>query len=298
MTTGWRCVLELDRRRAVKSGSAAALAEAIRRGADLRIYTEFIHNEHIDTTSDNPERIRETADFRVTYLLENRWVAGIINLRMPIDLPNGFGPRPSMSFFLYNQDGRQAIARPFLDGQSTGGSPGPSPVNPPPDMPKYHQFDSWDAETSAPSHNFVYDFEVFRYCVGDEWREVLHHSAEGDVVSGSPDALVEAFSRGCEVKVGIRGLCDDLEKQPIDHEVFVQVGSCYYYTERRQFMAASQPVVRVKPAIPLQYLSRGWDFGWLMPRSDGHVARWLCNPYSLKFEKSARRHAIRWFVRG
>lgn len=293
----WQCVLTLDKQRRPVAGVAPALRDALRRGADLRIYTEFIHNEHIDPTSANPERIREVADFRVTYLLEDRWAAGIINLRMPIALPNGFGPRPSMSFFLYNEDGQQGIARPYLDGQSPRGAPGPSAARSFPDMPQYHQFDNWDTETNAPSHNFVYDFEVFRYCVSDTWREVLHHDAEGRVRSGSVDALVEAFSRGCEVKVGLRDLCADLRPEVGTHEVFVQVGSCYYYTQQRLFMAAAQPVVRVTPAIPLRYRSGGWDCGWLMPRSDGHVARWLCDPYTLAFAKSQSRHAIRWFVR-
>ena len=38
------------------------------------------------------------------------------NMPMPVALPGGFGPRESMSRFLYNQDGHQAIARPLLDG--------------------------------------------------------------------------------------------------------------------------------------------------------------------------------------
>src|SRR5262249_40580421 len=82
-----------------------------------------------------------------------------------------------------------------------------------------------------------------------------------------------------------------------EHEIFVHVGSCYYYTKRKQFMAASQPVVRVKPGIPMRYESKGWDFGWLMPRSDGFVARWLVDPYTLRFRKSRGRYAMRWFVR-
>jgi hypothetical protein len=296
----WKCALVLDRERRVVSGSTEALSSAIRRGADMRIYTEFRHNEHIDTKSDNPELIKEVADFRITYLLDNRWVAGIINLRQPVDLPNGFGPRPSMSFFLYNQNADQAIARPYLDGEPATGELGKSPLDDHSDMPKYHQFDAWDSGTNAPSSNFAYDFETYKFWVCDDWEEVYSNSADGKVLSGSIDALTEAFTAGREVKVGISGLCADMNEDlttAIPHEVFVQCGSCYYYTERKQFMAASQPVVRVKPAIPLRYKSREWDFGWLMTRSDGHVARWLINPYKLKFERSYGRYAMRWFVR-
>ncbi len=77
----WRSALVLNAQRQVVSGSAEALAAAIRHGADLHIYTEFRHNEHIDIKSTNPELIQEVSEFRATYLLEDRWVAGIMTLR-------------------------------------------------------------------------------------------------------------------------------------------------------------------------------------------------------------------------
>jgi hypothetical protein len=292
----WRCALALDRRRAVSAGSEAALCRAIRNAADLRIYTEFLHHEHLEPGSANHEVVQEVSDFRVTYLVEERWVAGIMTLRMPITPPVGFGPRASMSFFMYNQDGRQAIARPFLDGVPATAAPGPSPLDDHRDMPKYHQDDAWDTGTNAPSSNFIYDFEAFRYLVRDEWQEALAHQADGTVTAGSLAALVEAFTSGAEVKVAIRGLCADLGSG-VDHELFVQTGPGYYSTERKIFCAGTQPVVRVKPAVPMRYASRGWDFGWLLARTDGCVARWLCDPYALAFRKSESRHALRWFVR-
>ena len=299
MTT-WRCALELDSKRSVTSGSAADLAKAIGRGADLRIYTEFLHNEHIDVGSSSAERIREVAEFGVTYRIDNQWTAGIMSLRQPIELPVGFGPRSSMSFFLYNQDGTQAIARPYLDGVPAEAPLGPSPASPPVHMPKYHAFDSWDEGTNAPSHNFVYDFDIFRFCVSDSWREVLRHSATGEVLSGSLAELVEAFSSGCSIKLGIEGLCADLAPEPqpaVHHEVFVEGGSAYYYTEQKLFIIGSHPLVRVSPRVPMQYASRNWDFGWLMVRSDGHVVYRRCDPYSLRFSDHTTRNAIRWFVR-
>ena len=295
----WKQVLELSSDRRVVSGSATPLAEAIRAGADLRVGTEFLHNQHIDVTSPSAERIREVAEFGVTYLLQDSWAAGVMSLRQPISLPLEFGPRPSMSFFLYNEDGQQAIARPYLDGVAPSGEPGSAPPDTPANMPKYHTQSTWDAETNAPASNFVYDFDVYRFHVRDGWREVLSHDADGRVRSGSVAALVEAFSAGREVKVSVRGLCDDLadaNASPIDHEVFVQIGSSYYYTEQALFIAGSHPVVRVKPGIPLLYQTRGWDFGWLMLRTDGRVVYRCCDPYTLKFEDRALRCAIRWFV--
>jgi len=145
----WTCVLELDRNRKITGGSETSLADAVRRGADLRIYTEFYNHEHLDVKSKNTELVKEVSDFRTTYLVADRWTAGIMTLRMPISPPDGFGPRASMSFFMYNQDGRQAIARPFLEGGIAVGKPGPSPLDDHSDMPKYHQLDAW---TPGPTH--------------------------------------------------------------------------------------------------------------------------------------------------
>ncbi len=298
--SNWRCALELDAKRNVVAGSTAALAAAIGRAADLRIYTEFLHNEHIDVTSPSSERIREVADFGVTYRVDHHWSAGIMSLRQPIELPTGFGLRPSMSFFLYNQDGTQAIARPYLDGDPVQATPGSAPTQFPKNMPKYHVLDASDAGTNAPSQNFVYDFDVFRYCVNDSWREVLRHSASGEVEAGSIDDLVEAFSSGCAIKLGVSNLCANLVEdkgRACEHEVFVQGGSAYYYTDQKLFLIGSHPLVRVRPAVPLRYTSQGWDFGWLMVRSDGYVVYRRCDPYTLKFSDHATRHAVRWFVR-
>jgi hypothetical protein len=295
----WTNIVSLDSGRNVRTGSTKDLVAAIRRGADLRILTDFRHNEHIDTSSANPELVREVSEFRVTYLIEDRWAAAIMSLRQPVSGPEGFGPRPSMSFFMYNQDGQQAIARPYLDGSSAIGEPGPSIPVQPPNMPKYHTLDAWDAETNAPSSNFIYDFEIYDFLVRDDWQEVLSHGADGSVVAGSLDALTEAFRRGREVKVGLRGLCADLKRGggASDHEVFVQTGSNYHYTERGLFFAGTHPVVRVSPSIPMRYTSRGWDFGWLFVRTDGFVQSLLYDPYTLKPRKQDSRHEVRWFVK-
>lgn len=292
--------MELDASRNVVSGSRSDLVDAIGRGADLRIGTEFIHNEHIDVDSPSNERVREVAEFGVTCRADPDWVAGIMSLRQPIELPTGFGPRPSMSFFLYNSDGTQGIARPYLDGEATAEIPGPSPPQAPMNMPRYHVIDQWDAETNAPSQNFVYDFERYRFHVDDSWQEVMRHTANGDVVSGSIDALVDAFSAGCTIKIGAGNLCADLADAASSspaHEVFVQGGSAYYYTDQKLFILGTHPVVRVRPSVPMRYTSHGWDFGWLMARTDGHVVYRSCDPYRLSFSDKNLQLPIRWFVR-
>ena len=51
MSGRWKAVYELDSARAPIAGSSLDLASAIRRGADLRVYSAFRHNEHIDLSS-------------------------------------------------------------------------------------------------------------------------------------------------------------------------------------------------------------------------------------------------------
>lgn len=294
----WRCALELDENRERSSGSEEALCQAIRRGANLRVLAAFRFNEHVDQDSDNDEQVHETLDLPVSYLLDEQWSAGVANLRVPVELPDSFGPRPSISFFLYNQDGRQALARPFLDGDAVIGGPYPDQRHL--TMPKHHLFDQQDDNTNAPSNNFVYEFDFYRYLVWDGYEEVLSHDADGAVRSGSLDALAENFEQGRDIKVGIRSLCADVtddEDPGTKHEVFIHIDHGYLHPKSGYFIGATHPLVRVKPAIPLAYQSHGWDFGWLLVRTDGHCARWLCDPYTLKFHKSQKQYAVRWFVR-
>lgn len=293
----WSCALELDGERHVTAGSPQQLAAAIRCGADLRILTEFRHNEHIDLDSPSRELVREVAQFAVTYLIDDCWSAGIMSLRQPVELPSGFGPRPSMSYFLYNEDGTQAIARLHLDGAPAVGVPGPAANTDIGGMAKYHCHDSWDDATNAPSSNFVYDFDLFRYCVNDRWEQVCAHDASGNIHSGSIEQLADAFADGCAVKVALSGLCADLaDGDTPDHELFVEIGSGYYYTDQQLFIAGSHPVIRVAPAVPLMYRSGGWDSGWLVIRSDGAIVYRRCDPYSLVMDDRSYRCGIRWFV--
>ena len=285
----WNCVLEYDSARKVTSGSPEALREAVRKGADLRIYTGFQHNEHIDVRSKNDDRIQEVSDFPCTYLLDSRWVAAMMTFRQPVQLPGTFGPRASMSFFMYNENGLQSIARPFLDGGECDPSAKETPIL----MEKYHVLSSFDEGTNAPSANFVYDFFSYRFLVNECWQEICSVDENGHVLSGSPRDLEAASLDGCELKVGIDGVCGG----DLKHTMFVQTGPHYFYHREGCMVAETRPFVRVKPAIPLQYASHNWDFGWNVVRSDGNVAGLYYDPYTLKPFRTFERHPVRWFVR-
>ncbi|MBM4072961.1 MAG: hypothetical protein FJ271_29145 [Planctomycetes bacterium] len=299
MSVAWRCVLELDEQMQITSGQPEELRAAIRRGADLRIYSEFYHDEHIEPGSTAHELVQESMDMRVTYLIDDRWCAGVLSLRQPVQLPDRFGPRPSLSLFLYNEDGQQAIARPFLDGVAASPTSGTSAPADHSRMQKYRELSRFDDGTNAPSSNFVYSFERLRYLVREDWRELLRHQADGRVVSGSINELVNEFRNGAEFKIGIRDLCADLTSSgpTLSHEVFVQLGSCYLYTDQQLFIAATHPIPRVRPALPMTYASRNWDYSWLIVRSDGHAALLVYDPYSLQPRRQFGRFELRWFCR-
>ena len=211
------------------AGSKEALVDAIGRGADLRIYTEFLYEEHIlpgggdDRTLDG--LIREVIDFRETILVDGPLRGG------------DHDPAPAARAAARLQRPRsEDVVLPVHDGRRAGAgqprarrrrrasvAPGERTVVPTPaDMPKMGLQEYFDLGTTGPSRNFVYDMEVYRYFVRDEWTEVLAHDADGRVTAGSFAALEEAQIAGREIKVGIRDLGADLAiggAPSVTHEV-------------------------------------------------------------------------------
>ena len=290
-----RCALELDSCRRIVSGSRRLLAEALDRGADLLIATGFRYDEHLVPGDSNHELVEELSDFRVVYRVGEEWSAGVMNLRMPSLGPLGFGPRPSWSFFLYNCDGTQAIARPYLDGDTRIPPTGAAEFTQPADMPKYHILSSFDADTNAPSRNFIYDFEYFRFLVRDDWREVYAHDENGVPRSGSLAELAAALRAGCAVKAAIRNFRAGAESP--DYELFSFLGSSYYSTESGHLAINSQPLVHIRPAVPMRYGSGNWTPGNMLLHSTGEVEFWSYDPYTMRYAKSRERCAIRYFIR-
>lgn len=293
--TAATCVLELDSQRNVISGSRSDLAGALDRGADLLIGTGFYYNEHIRPGHVNGELVDEVSDFRVVYRIGEEWSAGIMNLRMPVEPALGFGPRESWSYFMYNCDGSQAIARPFLDGKNLVPPTGESDFTQPADMPKYHIINRFDAGTNAPSENFIYDFEYYRFMVRDQWQEIYSHDEYGNTLSGSPETLADVALHGGELKAAIRNF-QHQDGAP-DYELFTFLGSTYHHLDTGLFSVNSQPVVLVDVAEPMRYASGNWSFGNMLLQNDGVVWFWSCDPYSMKYTKKSDRCAIRYFTR-
>ena len=303
MSDGWVRALELSSDRSVAAGSQGQLSDAIRRGADLRVYTEFRFEEHIqpggDGDSGHDGLMREVIDFREALLLDDRHVAAITTLRQPLRPPFGFnGTDPRMSYFMYQSDGHQANANLLLGDVPSDvqpGSRGEIPV--PVDMPKMSAEVTYDVGTAGPSRNFIYDMEVYRFFVRDEWEELLAHDAAGRIERGSVDAIEAAQIAGREFKVAIRGLCAELAPGGPDHEVFSVLGSGFFHTRMRLYDALTHPLVRVAPAVPLEYRSYGWDVAWVHVRTDGEAVVRRLDPYTRRFSDRPARFAMRWFAR-
>ncbi len=303
--SGWTCALELAADRSVTAGSSKSLSDAVRRGADLRVYTEWLVEEHLVPYGDVPRRpendgvIQEIIDFRQTCLLNDYHVAAMTTLRQPLAPTMGFnGRQPKMSFFLYNMDGWQCCASLLLDDASSAvAQPGARELRPAlPNMPKMSEEEVFDAGTTAPSRNFVYDMEVYRFWVRDEWTEILAHDSEGNVTAGEFEFVKQAQVDGRELKVAISNLCSDLGAGR-KHEMFTLLGSSFLHTRRNFYEVATHPMVRVAPAIPLCYASFNWDVCWAFLRTDGFAVLRSLNPYTRAFSDRETRFACRWFVR-
>jgi hypothetical protein len=288
------------------SGSFAELSSAIQRGADLRLYTEFLHEEHIAPGSTTPGIndsrnhgvIRESIDFRETVLVEGTHVAGITVLRQPLEPTIGFnGMQPKMSFFMYNMTGEQSHANILLDASPHAGRVGTRRIIPRDAvMPKMSEQEQFDADTSAPCRNFIYDMEMYRFFVRDEWNMIFSHDAEGRALHGTIEEIEQAQIACREFKVGIRGLGKMLGSE-LDHEVFTLVGSGFFHTRRRFYETLSQPLLRVAPAVPMLFKSRNWDLVWISLRTDGVATVRRLDPYTRQHEDIPVRLACRWCVR-
>jgi len=289
----WTCAYQLDKQRNPSAGSSDDLLAALRRGADLRIYTTFDWLDHMGAELPDQGLVEETIDLRVVYLLDEKWVAALTALRYPANAGLGFGTDPSLSFFMYNQSGQFGIARPYFENAAT-----PRAV---PDFgANYHMIDHADYDTASPSHNAIYEFNTFRWLVADDWMEMLAHDAEGNVTAGSLDALNGAFRNGCSIKVAVQNLCRDLtpDGQPaLEHAVLVELGSLYNHIECGFLSGESLPLVRIAPAIPLRYETGNWNFGWILPRTDGVVFHLVVDPYSRAVRQYSDRYAMSWFAR-
>ncbi len=188
---------------------------------------------------------------------------------------------------MYGIDGQQGCANILFDGKTPGASLDV------PRLPKMNAIEQNDPGTFAPSRNFIYDFEAYRFFVRDEWTPILAHDDHGRVTSGSWDNFHAAHRQGREFKVGVTGLWDD----PLQMEMFTLLGSGWVHTARQWYEVLTHPLVRLAPTIPLKYRSGQWDVSWAFLRTDGLARVRSFDPAARVFRDWETRVACRWFVR-
>ncbi len=289
------CVLKLDPKRNIVSGSPEALNEKVRGGADIRISTGFIHNEHIDPSSDDSQLIVETSTFAETVLIDGKWSAYFMTLRQPVGLPTGFGPSNALSLFLYNQDGQQAVGRLVMD--PTESVEASNDVTDDAPFKKTHTISAFDAGTPGYSKNFIYDFEDFRYLANDCYEEIFANDENGRCVSGSVKALEDAYGEGRAIKIAVRGISDVLWGDTgHSDEIYIHCASSYYYTKDKLMITNSLPFISVPADIPLTYKSRSYRYCWMIARCDGRVEIRTFNPFDSEWKTTVAHLPVRWFA--
>lgn len=287
-------ILRLDANRNIVQGSPSQLNSRIAAGADLRISTGFLHNEHIDPNSDDHQQIVETSTFAQTVLIDSKWSAYFMTLRQPVSLPCGFGLANAMSLFLYNQDGQQAMARLTLEGgcnrtieehtEDTGFS-------------KMHTLSIADTDTLGGSKNFIYYFDFFDYLVTACYKETYANTREGDKKLGDIECLHESYRRGAGIKIAVKGISEAIwGKTGHEDEIFIHCGSAYYYTSDKLMITNSLPFISVPADIPLSYKSKSFRYCWLVVRSDGMGELRSYNIFDNQWKTCSIRLSVRWFV--
>ena len=91
-------------------------------------------------------------------------------------------------------------------------------------MKLMHNISDCAIGTNTPASNFIYDFYSYKFLVSDDWTVVFAHDEEGNVTYGSSRALEEASAAGCDIKVGISGICEGVfgKEHTIKHELFMK----------------------------------------------------------------------------
>lgn len=287
-------VLTLDSERRLKSGSTELLNRKIMGGADLRICTGFLHNEHIDISSIDNQLVAETSTFQETVLIDGKWSAYFMTLRQPVALRDGFGYPNSLSLFLYNQNGQQAIARLIMDGTDDKSMKRDSEES---GMKKMHTINTFNENTPGVSRNFIYDFEFYDYIVNDCYREIYGNYKDGTCAAGNMGEIGEAYRYGRGIKLAIKGLSKIMWGDTgHEDEIFIHCGSSYYYTKDKLMITNTHPFVSVPADIPLTYKADSYRYCWVVARTDGRVEIRSYNPFENIWETKAVNLSLRWFA--
>lgn len=160
------------------AGSAIAVAAAVARGADLRLYMTTQDDSNRQDGLSRSSAYEETLYFGQTYasLAEGTdRFAGLCPHHTSTSHEGKVSEQPYMSLFRYDSSG------------------------------SYSHLKWWGSGETKDSTN-TYPYNVYRWFVSDRFKPCFEHDADGNVVAGTLDALVTAVRNGLTIKVGVYGL--------------------------------------------------------------------------------------------
>lgn len=259
------------------SGSVAAVAEAVRRGDDLRRFSTF----QLEGTG----LVEETMTLQTTWVFDDDHVGGLQTLRHPVEAGLGASMQPTWALWIFNVAASQRSAFIPLDGQPMPNATG-----------KWTTVENdpygSEAETHVPKQ--------YHWWTRSGWKEICIHDQNGDPSLGSWEDIRKAANDGCIFKVGIKNLWTHLaprDQEVPDHEVFVECATDFAHIDDKFVGSLTQPTFLLQPCTPLRFIDERFRPGWLVVRSDGRVQRLVFDPATMNWERAWDRHAIRWFAR-
>ena len=165
-TGGWTLAFEQRTDLSTAHGSAAAVADALRRGADLRLYM---------TT----DRYEETLYFQQTYVrldgADDGGFAGLMSHHHSYTHRGGPAEQPYVSLFRYDTSGR-------------------------------YEHLKWMVDNRTLDEGQAYAYGTYRWFVCGRWRLAYAHDAECNPTAGSLDDLRQAVRAGRTIRVGVEQL--------------------------------------------------------------------------------------------
>lgn len=259
-------------------GDAAAVAAAVRCGADLRRYSTY----------DPPETglVEETMGLQTTWAFDDHHVGGLSTLRHPAECGLGLFERACVAYWIFNVTAASSSAFVPLDGRPADGATG-----------RWVRVDDrpFDRQEDAPWLS-----KRYHWWARDDWQELHSHDAEGNPRQGCWTDVRGAAAAGRALKVGVRnlwrGLAADAGSAP-EHEVFIECGTQFAHMDGGFFGALTIPTFLVQPCKPLRFTGEAFEPGWLLVRTDGRVQQQTLNPSTLEWQHKWSRHATRWFAR-
>ena len=278
MANKWVEVCRVGRDFRPTHGTVAAVAEAVRRGADLRRFSTY--------SPQTTGLVEETMTLQTTWVFDDEHVGGLATLRQPVHCALDFNFGSCMAYWIFNVAAPSAVTFIPLDGKAVDQATG-----------------NW---IRVENHPFTKGSDVewfspeYRWWANNDWEEIYAHDEQGHAVHGSWQDIQHAANNGCVLKVGIRNLWEYLtpsgQVSP-EHEVFIECGVQFVHIDSQFSGVLTIPTLMLGPCKPLKFVGETFAPGWLLVRTDGRLCRQTLEPSTMQWQRTWARHAIRWFAR-